>query len=158
MYTKLEQLEDIAYQSDVQIHNFRFSDIKKAACVLLGDCKTIALDRLGISSTAEEVEILAEEIGHFETGALYIVNSTYNTPVARSNRIKCEGTAKRWAYENLLKPDEIESAIAKNLGDIHLAADDCQVTVEFMNAAISYYRSCGIVFNFDVEICDDAHY
>jgi len=154
MLTKLEHLEDIANENKLHIHNYHFSNTKKAACMQFGDYKAIALDRPAIETNVEEGILLAEEIGHYETGGLYSINATYNTPVARSNRIKFEAKAKHWAIVALLSPEEIESGMRISCGDIMMVAEHCQVTVDFLEEAIHYYRSHGFEFWFD-RINDD---
>jgi len=157
MLTKLEHVEDIAHENKLHIHNFHFSNTKKAACMKSGDYKAIALDRSAIETTAEECVLLAEEVGHYETGALYSIESTYNTPVARSNRIKFEAKAKHWAIDKLLSPDEIECGLKMHGGNITMVAEHYQVTVDFLQDAIDYFRSCGIVFQFDEPNEDGEH-
>ena len=107
------------------------------------------MDKIAIDSTSEERVLLAEEIGHYETGGLYIMVSTYNMSVARSKRIRCEAKARFWSYKCLLPPDEIENAIKHEKQDDYAIAEFCSVTVNFLREAIAYHRSCGIVFSFD---------
>ncbi|MCL2362379.1 MAG: hypothetical protein FWC73_11280 [Defluviitaleaceae bacterium] len=157
MPTKLEQLEELAHQNKIHIHDYHFSETKKAACMRHEDYKAIALDRSAIESAAEESVLLAEEVGHYETGSLYLIESTYNSPIARSNRNKFEAHARRWAFEKLLSPEEIEKGMRVNCGDVWLAAEYCQVTVDFLIQTIEHYRSYGTVFSFDKR-CDDGEY
>jgi len=152
--TKLESLYEFASESAVSIVNESFSKTKKAACIHLKPDKLIVLDIAAIESKEEEIVLLAEECGHYETGGLYVIEATYNTAIARSNRIKYEGMARRWTYKRLLKPDEIEAAVKLDgsFGD-HAVAARCSVTVDFLHKAIEYYRSTGVVFSFD---CADS--
>lgn len=148
---KLEAIHEFADECGIDIINGSFSTTKKAACLNLKPHKVIVMDKCAINTRAEEVSILAEEAGHFETGALYVIESTHNMPVARNNRIKYEAQARNWAYRRYLAPGEIELGIAHGLGDAFMAAEFCQVTVSFLHKAIEYHRSCGVEFSFDVN-------
>jgi len=148
--TKLEALYEFADDNAIDIINGAFSQTKKAACLHLKPDKLIVLDVAAMESKAEEVAILCEEIGHFETGALYVINSTYNTKIARNNRIKYEAQARHWAYNKCCTPCEIETAFKQEgvYGE-SAVAEYCQVTVGFLHKAIEYHRSCGVTFSFD---------
>jgi len=146
---KLEYLYEFAAETGIDILNRKFSGTKKAACLHMKPHKLIVLDKPAITSKCEEVAILSEEIGHYETGALYIIESTYNSSVARSNRIKYEAKARHWAYLQCCPPEAIESAIVQSGRSDHAIAEHCCVTVEFLHQAIAYHRSCGVVFSFD---------
>ena len=150
--TKLDKLYGFAHSGDINIINAKFSQTKKAACMSSGIYKNIIMDKSAIVSANEEVGILAEEIGHYATGALYSIKATYNTPIARSNRIKYEAKARRWAITSCLPVDEIEKAVSHAAGDKYLAAEYCQVTVEFLDNAVEHYRACGVIFTFDCDI------
>ena len=147
---KLEALYEFAEECDIDVISGSFSPTKKAACLHLQPQKLIILDKPSIESPGEEGALLAEELGHFETGALYFLSATYNAPAARSNRIKCEGRAKAWAYKKYCPPGEIETAF-KTEGPygVQAVADYCSVTVDFLYSAIAYHRSCGVAFAFD---------
>lgn len=146
---KLETLYEFAYDTGTTIVSRTFSNTKRAACMYIKPVKLIVLDVPAIKSWAEEMVLLAEEVGHYETGGLYMIETTHNLPIARSNRIKCEGLAMRWAYSYCLPPEEIERGVAYGLDDDWQVAEYCQVTVDFLHRAIEYHRSCGVVFSFD---------
>ncbi|MCL2049813.1 MAG: hypothetical protein FWG87_13920 [Defluviitaleaceae bacterium] len=152
---KLCHLYEFATDNQIQIVNRSFSETKKAACLHLKPAKYIVLDKAAISGKAEELAILSEEVGHYETGALYVIESTYNLPVARSNRIKYEAQARNWAINNYCSPAEIERAAelekTADSGDGHAIAERCGVTVEFLCKAVEYHRTCGVEFSFDWE-------
>ena len=143
---KLAGLYAIAFESDINIVNFHFSETKKAACLYRRPHKNILLDKSLINSSHEEGAILSEEIGHFETGALYRISSTYNTPVARSNRIKFEAQARHWAFKTYLPPDEITKGIEHAGHNLFDVAEHCQVTAFFLKRAIDYYATNGFFF------------
>jgi len=152
--TKLEQIETKLRDNSVNVNNFAIDDKIKAMSHIVRGRKTVALNRGILCSKADETSVLAEELGHFETGALYVIDSTYNTCIARSNRLKYEATARHWAYKKYCTPDEIETAFKQEgiYGD-YAVAEYCQVTVEFLHKAIEYHRSKGVVFSFDNDDC-----
>lgn len=144
---KLDTLYNTASQNDIQVINVHFSDTKKAAC-MCGDCfKVIILDRHRIIDVIEETELLAEEVGHFETGALYIINATYNTPLGTSNRMKYEARAKQWAIREILPPEALQEAMYNVGGDYNMIAEYCGVSPESVYKAIEYYKSKRISFS-----------
>ena len=147
---KLDDLYEFAEECDIDIVCRKFSHTKKAACMHLKPHKIIILDMSAIENESEEVSILAEEIGHYETGSLYVIESTHNTPIAQSNRMKYEANAVHWGYKKYLTPEEIEQAVKQEgaAGD-YAIAEYCGVTVDFLRRAIEYYRSHGVVFDFD---------
>ena len=148
---KVTKLYAKAFEADINIFNEYFHKTKKAACLHKRPFKNILIDKSKIESTCEEGILLAEEIGHYETGALYLMEDTFNMPVARSNRIKCEARAKHWSYEHYLSSDEIIHAI-KSIGwNENEVAEQCEVTVEFLYRAIEYYATKGIYFKFSYE-------
>ena len=146
---KLKAIYKFAENSDIDVVNQTFSPTKKAACLHIKPLKLIVLDRAKLETRAEEIAILAEEVGHYETGGLYIIESTFNSPVARNNRIKYEAMARHWAYRAYLPAIEIEDAAKKEGPEEWAIAERCQVTVEFLREAILYHRSCGTIFSFD---------
>jgi hypothetical protein len=144
----------IAFDQDINIINAHFSQTKKAACMHRGNHKNIILDKKAIDSKSEEGILLSEEIGHYETHALYMIRSSFNTPCERSNRMKYEGMAKNWAYEHYLPSKEIQKGINYGGADVYLVAEYCDVTVEFLHKAINYHKSKGIEFEFSEDyIC-----
>ena len=145
--SKLDNLYAFASERAIDIVHDKFSEEKKAVCMYIKPEKVIFRDKPAIENDYEEVTILAEEIGHFETGALYLITSTHNTPIARNNRMKFEAKARRWAFQKYLPPHEIEQAIMHEGDNDHAIAEYCSVTVDFLRSAIEYYQSIGVVFN-----------
>jgi len=145
--TELEKLYDLAFENDISVYNYHVSDTKKAVCLHIEDYKNIALDKPAIESSAEESVLLAEEIGHYITGSLYMIEATSNTPIARSNRIKYEARANRWAIEHMLTQDSIQKAIDKCGNDLYEIAEYCNVTIGFLKKALEHYKDHGVAFH-----------
>jgi len=152
--TKLEHIENRLHSNNVALYEFAIDDSIKAMSHIIKGRRSIALNRGALHDRADEVSVLAEELGHFETGALYAITPDFNMPIVKSNRVKLEGIAKSWAYQEYCTPEEIESAFDKEgeYGD-GAVAEHCGVSVIFLHRAIDYHRSCGVIFSFDKFDC-----
>lgn len=139
--TKLEQLYDLAYRRNICIYDFHISKTKKAACLYNNQYKAVALDKPRISNASEERVILAEEIGHYETNSLYLLEATHNTPLAQINHCKREALAKRWAIKTQLPRDTIKAGVEAGCNNIYELADYCDVPGWFLERAVEYYKN-----------------
>lgn len=135
----LESLQEIAFNNHINIHNTHFSDNKKACCLHYKEYKSIGIDNKKINSTAEKKEILAEEVGHYQTGSLYMLESTQNHTIYKNNIIKCEGMAKKWQIKKLLPFDKLEEAVNNGLTEIFELAEYFNLSNTFIEKAIKYY-------------------
>jgi len=153
--TKLELIEGRLHDNSIKLYEFAIDDSIRAMSHVVQGRKSIALNRAVLHDKADETSVLAEELGHFETGAFYEITPTFNAPAIRSTRRKLEGMAKSWAYKEYCPPDEIEAAFEQegDYGD-YAVAEWCGVSVTFLHRAIEFHRSCGVVFSFDD--CDCA--
>ncbi|MCL2751671.1 MAG: hypothetical protein FWE62_02830 [Firmicutes bacterium] len=144
--TKHERLHDYAAGQGITVCPAHFSEIKKAACLqTAADCKNILLDTANIDTQAEANELLAEELGHYETGGLFRLSPLHNGSLERSNRGRYEASARRWAYLTLLPPSEIERAI-EYCTDIYELAEHLDVPQAFLVKTVEYYAGEGITF------------
>ena len=144
--TKLENLECLAYEQDIHIHDYSFSEDKKACCYhdtdKGWDYKAILLDRPQIKSNIEETLLLAEELGHFVTDSLYLIKSIANTKAERSNRLKYENKAKKWALREVLPPDKIKSCWSRGIYELHEISEELDyLPYDFILKAIDHYRA-----------------
>jgi len=147
--TELEKLYDLAFENDISVYNYHVSKTKKAVCLQIEDCKNIALDKPAIKTSAEESVLLAEEIGHYATGSLFMIEATHNSPIANSNRIYYESKARGWAIEKRLPPEYIQEAIDKCGNDFYEIAEYCDVPIDFLQKSIEYYKVKGITFQWN---------
>lgn len=109
--------------------------------------KIIVLNNSSIDTSAKEKVALAEELAHFETNSLYYIQCDFNTPTQRLNRRKAELKAKRRAIENIIPPEDIQNAINNWAGNnLYKIAEYCDVPVDYLQDAISYYETKGIYF------------
>lgn len=147
MLSPLEKLYDKALESNISIYKFHVSKTKKAACLHNDGYKAIALDKPRIESAAEEKVLLAEELGHYETGSIYLIEATYNTPLARANRENGEAKARRYATKETLAPAEIQKAIDSGCYNDYEIAEYCDVPIDFLRDAFKYYRQKCVLFS-----------
>jgi hypothetical protein len=146
--TKLEQMEQLAYDERIALHNYRISEDKPGVIFVVDGCAHVALDESALRIGAERCVTLAEEIGHLVTGALYLAEATANLPSGKANRCKAEYHARVWSYKLLLPPALVREALKRNAGcPWYEVADYCNVTIDFLNAAIEHYRTMGVVFD-----------
>lgn len=78
--------------------------------------------------------VLAEELGHFHTSHGDILDQS------KIINIKKEAIARRWAYRKLLPLEVFIEAFEKRRLDRYEMVDDLQITEEFLDACIDYYR------------------
>lgn len=146
----LEKLYDIAHKSGINIIDAHFSDTKKAACMTSGmfENKNIVIDKAQIDSYVEEVIILAEEVGHYETLGVYMILATKTMSIARCNRLKYEAWAKRWSVREILPPEEIQEALNCGCHNDCEMAEYCNVTPDFVRYAFQYYSQKRVKFKY----------
>ena len=144
--SKLDQLYDEACKYEIHVYNYHFSDTKKASCVRVGDYKTITLDKPAIKSQAEEMVLLAEEVGHYATGSCYRIEAAANFPLAKSNQQWCEERARRWKIEKLLPFEEMKRAILE-CPFVYELAEFFELQPGLVLEAYSYYtETLGLKF------------
>ncbi len=99
-----------------------------------------------IPTYTERTCILAEELGHYYTGAGNLILYGYDTPVAQ----KQERAARIWAYKKLAPPDQVYQACLSGMVCIYDYSEYFGVTEWFMNSAIEYYFKAGLLMP-DIE-------
>jgi len=77
---------------------------------------------------------LAEELGHYHTTQGNILDQS------KIINIKKEAIARRWAYRKLLPLDAFIVAFENRRLDKYEMIEDLQVTEEFLESSIKYYR------------------
>lgn len=140
MNLRLGMLYDIADNKKISCLNKTFSKSKKAMCATYNGESLIVLDNSVILSEAEETALLAEELGHLETGSLYSVED-YANPNRAININKAESRARRWAIKKLIPEDELNNAVARGIKEPWALAEYFEVPEDFMRKAIEYYQT-----------------
>jgi len=130
MDSKLFKLYDLAIENEISL--YEFDCIDKAMIIKCDDNYAIALDMLSIKSEIAEKEILAHELGHFFTDALY----DFNTPL--TNIAKNELRAEKWAIKALISKSEYLAA-KKNTRNIFELAEELSLSIETVIKADNLY-------------------
>ena len=127
---KFEKLEDVAYQDDVDVLNYRFesNNIKGLYCdgvIAIREDMTIP----------EKTCTLAEELGHHETSVGNILDMT-----SAVNR-KQERQARLWAYNKQIGLIGLVRAFEHGCQNRFEIAEYLEVTEEFLEECIECYRN-----------------
>ena len=127
---KFEKLEDVAYQDDVDVLNYRFesNNIKGLYCdgvIAIREDMTIP----------EKTCALAEELGHHETSVGNILDMT-----SAANR-KQERQARLWAYNKQIGLIGLVRAFEHGCQNRFEIAEYLEVTEEFLEECIECYRN-----------------
>lgn len=127
---KFEKLEDVAYQDDVDVLNYRFesNNIKGLYCdgvIAIREDMTIP----------EKTYALAEELGHHETSVGNIIDMT-----SAANR-KQERQARLWAYNKQIGLIRLVRAFEHGCQNRFEIAEYLEVTEEFLEECIECYRN-----------------
>ena len=128
----INKLYDIADKENIPVINFKMQN--KAIIGQIGKEYCIGLNYSKIDNSCEEKEILAEELGHYYTGSLYNSSMPFET-VSR-----CENRANKWAYNVLIPYGKLRKAILKGIDNLYYLAEYFDVTAEYMNKAIEFYK------------------
>jgi len=110
-------------------------------CIHIENYKSIALDKKEIKSKIEETEILAEELGHYETGGLYAIEATYNQQLKQNNIIYFEAKAKKWKIKRLLPYFELQKALNKGIHEVYALSEYFNLSEIFIKDAINLYEA-----------------
>lgn len=127
---KFEKLEDVAYQDDVDVLNYRFesNNIKGLYCdgvIAIREDMTIP----------EKTCALAEELGHHETSVGNIIDMA-----SAANR-KQERQARLWAYNKQIGLIGLVRAFEHGCQNRFEIAEYLEVTEEFLEECIECYRN-----------------
>lgn len=127
---KFEKLEDVAYQDDVDVLNYRFesNNIKGLYCdgvIAIREDMTIP----------EKTCALAEELGHHETSVGNILDMT-----SAVNR-KQERQARLHGYNRLIGLIRLVRAFEHGCQNRFEIAEYLEVTEEFLEECIECYRN-----------------
>lgn len=127
---KFEKLEDVAYQDDVDVLNYRFesNNIKGLYCdgvIAIREDMTIP----------EKTCALAEELGHHYTSVGNILDLT-----SAANR-KQERQARLWAYNKQIGLIGLVRAFEHGCQNRFEIAEYLEVTEEFLEECIECYRN-----------------
>lgn len=124
-------LYNAAEKSGIIIEKFELPLNKSISALSNGKCY-IALD--SSVTGAEEKVRLAHELGHCETMSFYNIYSPLDV------RGRHEVRAERWAIKKLIPQSAYFNALEEGYTEINSLAEYFNVTPEFMQKAVDYYR------------------
>lgn len=125
----LLQLYQRAEDENVEIDGFKMREVT-SVCFPEG---WIAIDYAKVKSSIQEKELLAHELGHYETGAFYRAETPLLT------RAKCESKAQRKAIALLVPEKEFRDALNQGYKEYWELAEFFNVSYEFMIKVMEYY-------------------
>ena len=126
----LLKLYQYAADHDIRVDDFPLTGVKSLS--LPGN---IAINETAFESAAEKATCIAHELGHCETGSFYNIHCKYDLWE------KHEYRANKWAYLHFLPPDEITLAVKSGITETWELAEYFNVTQQFLNKAIEYYKN-----------------
>ena len=143
--TKLEQLEDFAFNQDVTVLNDVSTSDHKGSTMFANGQAVIFLNSASIANDAEKTCTLAEEIGHVQTGTSLECEAYLQPEYARWLKRRNLILATRWAIQRLLPYEQIQDALDEGNDEFEIA-EELNVSVEFLRLAFEYYEGQGIKF------------
>ena len=119
-------------------HEIVFRNLKETKAITVEyDHFYIALAN-GLPRT-EEKEIAAHELGHCEYGGTYCRASDACV------KARAEYRANKWAYYQLVPPDEILACVDRGMITSWELAEYFNVSNAFIHKAINLYRATGVI-------------
>ena len=128
---KLEELHQEAKNEKVNVIDYHFNSNRIKGLYCNG---TIALKDT-IETTTEKSCVLAEELGHYYTSVGNILDQN------KTENRKQEQRARAWAYDKMIGLGGLIKAYENRCGSLHETAEFLNVTEEFLNEALEYYRN-----------------
>lgn len=136
----LEQLQDIAYLQNIEVGRYPLPEKIRGLYYEEGTYRSITINST-VTTINEEVDVMAEEIGHSVIGGGDLFFPGGVDPVVKR---KLELRAKDYAY-NLVIPAKELLQVMNSGKDIHEIAEEFSVTECFVQEAIASYRCKGLM-------------
>ena len=137
-----EKLMELAHTHNTMVYEHPLP-LTSSVSAKLDDVSYIGIDTQKLDGADKRAVHLAHELGHCETDSFY---SIYSPLVTRD---KLERRANVWAIEHTIPIGRLNALIKEGVREVWELAERFEVTVEFMHAALEYYR-CGEV-HFDIQ-------
>ena len=132
------QLLQIAEQEKIPVYNFK-TGTKKAFCLE----NAIAIDFSRVETDREQKELLAEELGHIMSGALYPLLQCGN-PLYKQNVLRQERRARDRSLRLQVPLRELKTAIAHGIDDYEIA-EFLDIDLSTLKDAVVYYKRKGLL-------------
>ena len=129
---KTSRLYSIADKDGIKVDHTELKENVSVSLNLAGNL-FVALDN-GLTGAQERV-CLAHELGHCETMSFYNMYSPCDV------RGKHERRANRWAIKKLVPRTQYIQALKRGYTDIYSLADYFDVTADFMQKAVDFYKT-----------------
>ena len=129
---KTSRLYSIADKDGIKVDRTELKENASVSLNLAGNL-FVALDN-GLTGAQERV-CLAHELGHCETMSFYNMYSPCDV------RGKHERRANRWAIKKLVPRTQYIQALKRGYTDIYSLADYFDVTADFMQKAVDFYKT-----------------
>lgn len=145
MEDRLIKLYDYMEDKGIESISSNFSDEKSAFALVDGDVEAVIINHKLINSAYEETCIVAEEVGHIETGALYKLKYK-NQPKFATTVSQAEHRAKDWAFSFLIPIDKLKEVLESNyIQNDYEAAEALEVDVDTFLKSIDMYKRKGLL-------------
>ena len=108
-----------------------YGSIPNAVAIALESA--VCLDISTLYSDSRRTAMLAHELGHIETGALYTAEASHVV------RAQAETRARRWAIRRLISRDEIADLIRDGYTEPWQMAEKIGLPEETIREALNYY-------------------
>lgn len=129
--TNIEDLEQEAANGGVSVDRVSFHSDRLKGLYIDGN---IAISS-ALKTSAEQVSVFAEELGHHYTSCGCILSTT--EPACRHQEL----IARQWAYDRLVGLDGIIQAYKRNCTNIFEMSEELGVTESFLREALDRYRA-----------------
>ena len=140
----LDKLQDIAILQNIEISRYPLPNKVRGLYYEEGSFRSIIINT-SVETINEEVDVMAEEIGHSVIGGGDLFFPEGVDPVVKR---KLEQRAKNYAY-NLALPAKVLLEVLKEGKTLHEISEDFCVTECFIQEAIEAYTIKGLIPNHD---------
>lgn len=134
-----EKLTTYAQSRGTAVYEYSLPETRSVSAKV-GDATYIGIDSTRLRDADERAVCLAHEIGHCETDAFYCVYS----PLVTRDRLERRATV--WAIEHTVEKNRLDSLLSSGIREEWELAEQFGVTVEFMHAALEYYKNGELYF------------
>lgn len=134
----LNKLYSLVEKENIKTYNYNISGVL-GMFINIGKINAIILRK--DLSQYQEKSTLAEELGHYYYDATYPVSCTDFQLISKQ-----EYRARKWAYNVLIPAEDLISAIENGLNNIDDLSDYFEVSSQFINECINYYKERGVLF------------
>ena len=132
----LESLYDEAHSSGISVENFDLTE-NPSVCACIDGRYYIGIDKNRMSTSYEEAECLAHELGHCRTDAFYELDSP---SYKRSSK---EKKAQTWAILRIVTPERFRAAYESGCREVWEFAEELNISCDFAHKVMLYYHEKG---------------